>query len=84
MNITSIKMAKTKGVTDVKALASIIIDNSICINDIKIVEKRGFPCVCMPTKRDHAGFVEVVHPIKKEARQELIEVLLKEYKNIGR
>ena len=76
MNITSVNMKKVENEGRVKALASITIDDSFAIHDIKVVESNGRTFVAMPSKRNSNGeFKDIAHPINNETRAKLEEVI---------
>ena len=82
MEITSIKLIKlTDTYNHVKAIASVIIDNALCINNIKVIETRektflSFPSRKMPNEK----IQDIVYPINAEARAILTDAILDEYR----
>lgn len=52
-----------------RATASVVLDNMIVINDIKILEKDESFFLAMPSRSTKAGtFKDVVHPISQDVR----------------
>jgi len=83
MNITNINMKKVETEGRVKALASITIDDSFAIHDIKVVESNGRTFVAMPSKRNANGeFKDIAHPINNETRSKLEEIVFEKYKEL--
>lgn len=82
MNITDIKIRLTSNKDDkLKAVASIVIDDAIAIHGIKIVNGRDGLFLSMPSRKNKEGdFVDIVHPIKNEIREELQTKVLEAYK----
>lgn len=83
MDITNVNMKKVEIEGRVKALASITIDDSFAIHDIKVVESNGRTFVAMPSKRNANGeFKDIAHPINNETRAILEQVILDKYKEV--
>ncbi|MDR2908955.1 MAG: septation regulator SpoVG [Oscillospiraceae bacterium] len=80
MNITDIRVRKIWQKDSLRALISITLDNELAIHDIKIIEGPERLFVAMPSRKDDKGvFRDVVHPITKEAREELEQQILETY-----
>ena len=80
MTITDIKIRKLITEGRLRAIISITIDDTLAIHDIKVIEGPNRLFVAMPSRRDDNGvFRDIVHPIKPEARDEIEQLLLKEY-----
>lgn len=63
-----------------KAVASLTIEDSIVIHDIKIVDGREGLFIQMPNRKTPSGkYEDVVHPIKNEVREELKNAVLSAY-----
>lgn len=83
MDITNINMKKVETEGRVKALASITIDDSFAIHDIKVVESNGRTFVAMPSKRNANGeFKDIAHPINNQTRSQLEEMILNKYNEV--
>ena len=66
----------------VKAIASIVINNSICIKGIKIIEDDNGLFIAMPNRKLISGKLEdLVFPINNETRKIIQDAILKEYCN---
>lgn len=81
MQITSIRITKRDNTgTKLKATATIVIDNMIVINDIKVLERGGVLFLAMPSRTTKAGtFKDVVHPINQEVRTAFESLIIGAY-----
>lgn len=80
INITNVKITKVESSTKVKGIASITIDDSFVVHDIKILESEKGLFVAMPSRRTPAGeFKDIAHPINAEAREIIQKAVLNEY-----
>ena len=78
MEITDVRvrLAKPDG-GKLIAVASITIDSSFAVHDIKIIDGNAGPFIAMPSRKTPDGeFKDIAHPIKTETREELIKVVL--------
>lgn len=83
INITDVKIIKTEGNFRVKGIASITIDDSFAVHDIKIIETQEELFVAMPSRRTPTGeFKDVAHPINAKAREIIQKAVLNEYQKI--
>lgn len=83
INITDVKVIKTEGNFRVKGIASITIDDSFVVHDIKILESEKGLFVAMPSRRLPSGeFKDIAHPINAEARELMQKAILSEYEKI--
>ena len=80
IDITNVKITKIEGNMRVKGIASITIDDSFVVHDIKIIETQNGLYVAMPSKRTPAGeFKDIAHPINSEAREIIQKAVINEY-----
>ena len=80
INITNVKITKVEGNMRVKGIASITIDDSFVIHDIKIIETQNGLYVAMPSRKTPSGeFKDIAHPINAEAREIIQKAVLNEY-----
>lgn len=80
INITEVKVVKIENNIRVKGIASITIDDSFVVHDIKILESEKGLFVAMPSRRTPAGeFKDIAHPINAEAREIIQKAVLNEY-----
>lgn len=82
ITVTDVKITKVETDTRVKGIASITIDDSFVIHDIKMLESERGLFVAMPSRRTPNGeFRDIAHPINKEAREIIQNAILNEYAN---
>ena len=80
MTITDIKIQKTNWQDPkVLAIASIIIDNSFIINNIRIIQGAERVFLAMPSIKTSWGFQDAVHPISAKVRNDLEEQVIAAY-----
>ena len=66
--------------SNLKAFASVTIDDAICITGIRIVEGKIGLFMSMPQSKDNDGeYHDIAFPITKEAREELEAAVLDAY-----
>ena len=83
INITNVKVIKTEDNYRVKGIASITIDDSFVVHDIKIIETQSGLYVAMPSRRMPSGeFKDIAHPINAETRELIQKAILNEYEKI--
>lgn len=83
INITNVKVIKVEGSMRVKGIASITIDDSFVVHDIKIIETQSGLYVAMPSRRVPSGeFKDIAHPINAETRELIQKAILSEYEKI--
>lgn len=82
INLTNVKVTKMDNFR-VKGIASITIDDSFSVHDIKILEGKSGLFVAMPSRRTSSGeFKDIAHPINAEARELIQKAILNEYEKI--
>lgn len=81
MEITSVSVRKiTKENSRLRGIASVLIDNSFAIHDIRIIEGDNGLFIAMPSRKTSTGeYKDVCHPINQEVRNEFAEAILAEY-----
>lgn len=83
INITNVKVIKVEESMRVKGIASITIDDSFVVHDIKILESEKGLFVAMPSRRLPSGeFKDIAHPINAETRELMQKAILSEYEKI--
>ena len=66
-----------------RAFATIIFNDALVINDIKIIEGKERLFVAMPSRKTKEGsYVDIVHPINAETRDLVEEAILTHYNTI--
>ena len=84
MEITDVRvrLAKPDG-SKLKAVASITIDGSFAVHDIKIIEGNAGPFIAMPSRKTPDGeFKDIAHPINADVRQMVSSRILEEYQKV--
>ena len=80
MKITSVNVKKIeKENSRLKGIASIVIDDSMAIHNIRIIQGDERLFVAMPSYKSKEKYFDFVHPINKETREYLDTTILKEY-----
>ena len=80
MKITEVRISPTKG-GKVRAFASIVIDDSFIVNDLRVMEGReGQLYVTMPARKARNGQMrDIAHPLNSETRKIVEDRVLEEY-----
>lgn len=84
MQITEVKIRKVFNDDDtrLKAIISLLIDNSFAVHDVKVIEGEDRLFVAMPSRKDENGiFRDIVHPIDAEVREEIECRIINEYRD---
>ena len=81
MKITSVNVRKIeKEGSRMKGIASVLLDDSFAVHDIRIIEGEKGLFIAMPTKKTpHGGYRDTPHPINPEVRSMFKEAILKAY-----
>lgn len=80
MNITDVRIRKLYDEERLKALVSITIDGAFAVHDIKVIQGPNRLFASMPSRKDNNGaFLDIVHPIGQEARQQIEDAVLEAY-----
>ena len=81
MNITDVKIYPMDE-DKLKAFVSIVLDDEFIINDIKIIQGSERLFVSMPSKKRKDGnFKDIAHPIRKETREEMENIIFAAYES---
>ena len=76
VRIRLVKKADSK----LKAVASITIDDSFVVHDIKVIDGNDGPFIAMPSRKTSDGeFKDIAHPLNTETREELRHIILAAY-----
>ena len=68
----------------IKGFASVTIDDSVVISEIKIVNGKNGLFVSFPNRRLPSGeYKDIAFPITKEARKQIVDEILAEYNKQG-
>lgn len=83
MQITDVRVKKVSKDGNMKAVASVTLDNEIVIHDIKIIQGERDLFIAMPSKRTAKGeFKDIAHPINSETRSRLQDAIISKYTEI--
>lgn len=80
MEITdvSVKLISDKG--ELKGFANIVIDDSIAIHDIRIIETNGNTYIAMPARETKSGvWIDIVYPINQKIKDSIQKEILTKY-----
>lgn len=80
MNITDVRIRRIVQEGKLRAIVSISIDDTLAVHEIKVIEGPNRLFVAMPSSKDKDGvFRDIVHPITKEARAAMEDLILEKY-----
>ena len=81
MQITSVSVRKfDKDGSRMKGIASVLIDDSFAIHDIRIIEGDNGLFIAMPSRKTATGgYRDIAHPINPDVRKMFEDAILKEY-----
>ena len=83
MKITSVNVRKIeKEGSRMKGIASVLLDDSFAVHDIRIIEGEKGLFIAMPSRKTATGgYRDIAHPINPEVRAMFEEAILEAYKN---
>lgn len=81
MKITSVNVRKIeKDGSRMKGIASVLIDDSFAVHDIRIIEGDNGLFIAMPSRKTAVGgYRDIAHPINPEVRAMFEEAILDAY-----
>jgi len=81
MKITSVNVRKIeKEGSRMKGIASILLDDSFAVHDIRIIEGDNGLFIAMPSRKTAAGtYRDIAHPINPEVRSMFEDAILEAY-----
>ena len=81
MKITSVNVRKIeKEGSRMKGIASVLLDDSFAVHDIRIIEGDNGLFIAMPSRKVGEGnFRDIAHPINAEMRQIVEDAVLSAY-----
>ena len=81
MKITSVSVRKiTKENSRLRGIASVLLDDSFAIHDIRIIEGDNGLFIAMPSRKTATGeYTDVCHPINPDVRTEFTNAVLDAY-----
>ena len=83
MKITSVNVRKIeKEGSRMKGIASVLLDESFAVHDIRIIEGDNGLFIAMPSRKTSTGdYKDIAHPINPEVRSMFEDAILEAYKN---
>ncbi len=83
MKITSVNVRKIdKENSRMKGIASVLIDDSFAVHDIRIIEGDNGLFIAMPSRKTATGgYRDIAHPINPEVRTMFEEAIFEAYNN---
>ena len=81
MKITSVNVRKIeKEGSRMKGIASVLLDDSFAVHDIRIIEGDNGLFIAMPSRKTAAGgYRDIAHPINPEVRSMFEDAILEAY-----
>lgn len=80
MTISEIKIRKTFDEGNLRAIASVVLDNCFAVHDIKVIQSNGKTFVAMPSRKVEDGaYRDIVHPMCADVRNRFEEEILGAY-----
>ncbi len=81
MKITSVNVRKIeKEGSRMKGIASVLLDDSFAVHDIRIIEGDNGLFIAMPSRKTSTGgYRDIAHPINPETRALFEEAILEAY-----
>ena len=81
MKITSVNVRKIdKEASRMKGIASVLLDDSFAVHDIRIIEGDNGLFIAMPSRKTATGgYRDIAHPINPEVRAMFEEAILEAY-----
>ena len=81
MKITSVSVRKIeKEGSRMKGIASVLLDDSFAIHDIRIIEGDNGLFIAMPSRKTATGdYRDIAHPINPDVRKMFEEAIFEEY-----
>ena len=85
MKITSVNVRKIeKEGSRMKGIASVLLDDSFAVHDIRIIEGDNGLFIAMPSRKTATGsYRDIAHPINPEVRAMFEEAILSEYDKVS-
>lgn len=82
MQVTSVSVRKIeKEGSRMRGIASIVLDDSFAVHDIRIIEGDNGLFIAMPSRKTATGgYRDIAHPINPGVRKMLEDAIIEEYK----
>ncbi|MBE8539007.1 septation protein SpoVG family protein [Geoglobus acetivorans] len=83
VEITEVRIYKSKGEGAVKAYASVSLDGEFVVKGLKVIEGENGLWVSMPSRKGKDGsYQDIFHPTSKEARDKIVNAVMEAYNNL--
>ena len=84
MKITSVNVRKIeKEGSRMKGIASVLLDDSFAVHDIRIIEGDNGLFIAMPSRKTATGgYRDIAHPINSETRERIQSLILSKYEEV--
>lgn len=83
MEITDVRIKKITGAGKLLAIATITIDDSFAVHDVKIIGGDNGLFIAMPSVKTADGtYRDIAHPINSAVRSAIQESVLRKYKEV--
>ena len=84
MQITSVSVRKIeKDGSRMKGIASVLLDDSFAVHDIRVIEGDTGLFIAMPSRKTATGgYRDIAHPINPDVRKMFEDMILEEYNKI--
>lgn len=84
MKITSVNVRKIeKEGSRMKGIASVLLDDSFAVHDIRVIEGDNGLFIAMPSRKTAAGgYRDIAHPINPEVRAMFEEAIIDAYNKV--
>ena len=80
MTITDVRVRKIAKEGKMKAIVSMTLDDTFVVHDIKVIEGEKGLFIAMPSRKTIDGeYRDIAHPINSETRQQMQDIILREY-----
>jgi stage V sporulation protein G len=81
MQVTSVSVRKIeKEGSRMKGIASILLDDSFAVHDIRIIQGDNGLFIAMPSRKTATGgYRDIAHPINPDVRKMLEDAIIEEY-----
>ena len=84
MKITSVNVRKIeKEGSRMKGIASVLLDDSFAVHDIRIIEGDNGLFIAMPSRKATDGeYRDIAHPINSATRERIQNIILEKYEQV--
>lgn len=82
MKVTNVNLKKVEEKGAVKAYATVILDDSLAIHNIRLIEGKERLFIAFPSYKDkNEAYHDYVHPIVSNLRETIEKAILDKYNN---